>query len=69
LKLKSIKLFGQASKIFLLIGLKKQAAQCLFTSEQYPEAAQIFEEIGFYSQAGEAFYILGDYSRAAMLYS
>ena len=51
------------------IGLKKQAAQCLFTSEQYQKAARIFEEIGFYSQAGEALFILGEYSRAALLYS
>jgi hypothetical protein len=46
---KSLSLFYQASQVFLDIDLKKQAAQCLFTSEQYVDAAKIFEEIGFYS--------------------
>lgn len=62
-------LFGAAAAEFIQIDLKKQAAQCLFTSQQFTEAAKLFEEIGFYSQAGEAYYTLGDYSRAAMLYS
>ena len=46
---KAIQIFNHASKVFLEIGLLKQAAQCLYTAKAYKEAAKIFEGIGYYS--------------------
>ena len=69
MKEKAEKAFNDASEVFEEIGLKKQAAQCYFTSENYKKAAFLFEQIGFYAQAGESYYILGDFNKAAQLYS
>jgi len=41
--------FKEAAKQFLQIGLKKQAAQCFYTAEQYYDAAALFEEIEYYA--------------------
>lgn len=60
--------FGQAGEIFAMIGLRRQSAQCFYSSGRYREAAGGFKEIGFHAQAAECEVFCQNYSVAGELY-
>lgn len=65
LKNDALNMFEQAARTFIEIGNKRQAAQCLFSSERYQQAAELFEEIGYTIQSAESNFKAGNYEKAA----
>ncbi|KAM3136353.1 hypothetical protein pb186bvf_011488 [Paramecium bursaria] len=62
------KLFQEASDLFFVLNKTKQAAQCLYSAENYEAALKIYEDEGLLKEAGEAAFQCQFYSKAGQYF-
>ncbi|KAM3142568.1 hypothetical protein pb186bvf_005227 [Paramecium bursaria] len=62
------RIFKEAAELFLQVKKPIQAAQCLYSAEEYQEAFKIYEENGWIKEAAEAAYQSGQYQQSGTLF-
>ena len=68
LEKESFLILTQCAEVFLAIDLKKQAAQCFFTAQNFERAKVLYLELGYFKQAGECCFVIENFIEAALLF-